>query len=393
MRILMPFNKGATYASFYTEFHAGLLEGLRELGHEVLVFGHEDITGSAPAEQQALYRQLLAQPCEAVFDLCCWAQCLSHSRVWDGSSEGEPVFDSLEMDYVGLLFDHPWFQPVTAVRSARLFASVGDRSNIAQLALVYPELRLRGTVFAPPAVRPGSDHSARAAERDIPLLYIGNLPREALGRLWKDAPDAPLFHAVADLAIERPEAPLDTLLAEVLQGLGRPLDAAIALEVLRPVEYYRRATLRRNAVHAAAASGVPMWVVGNGWQDEGLPENVHLHPFVSYEELLDLAGRAQLALDASTYPQGANDRIFTYALNGALCFSNSRGHLGGVFAEGGVQFYGMRELPALGAALADAAASPARAAEQAAQARAITLAGHTWRHRVQAILDMLQEGR
>ena len=159
MRILLPFNKGATYASFYTDFHAGMERAVRELGHELLIFGHEDIERSSPAEQQALYRTLAQQPCDAVFDLCCWAHCLSLAKVWDGSSTGEPIFDSLEMDYVGLLFDHPWFQPLPAVHSTRLYASIPDRSNAAQLALIYPQVNLRGTAFVPPAIDDRNDRS------------------------------------------------------------------------------------------------------------------------------------------------------------------------------------------------------------------------------------------
>ena len=393
MRILIPFNKAATYASFYTDFHAGLVHGLRELGHEALIFEHEDIVASSPAEQQALYKLLMEHPADAVFDLCCWAHCLSQGRVWDGTSEGEPVFDSIEADYVGLLFDHPWFQPLPAVQSSRLYASVGDQANIGQIGLVYPALNLRGSVFAPPAIGPSSDHSRPGAVRDIPLLYIGNLHRDALTRLWRDADDATLFDDTADLALAEPDTPLDAVLARVAAAHGRQFDTTLALEVLRPVEYYRRTRVRQAAVHAAAAAGAPMHVVGDGWAEENLPAHVTLHPFVSYESLLDLAARAQICLDASTYPQGANDRVFNYMANGALCFTNARGHLATVYGpQDGLQFYSTREPQALAAAIGELLATPARLAEQAGRARARTLATQTWRHRVQAILGMLGEG-
>lgn len=391
MRILLPFNKGATYASFYTDFHAGIERAVRELGHELLIFGHEDIDRSSAAEQQALYRALTQQPCDAVLDLCCWAHCLSLSKVWDGSSTGEPIFDSLDMDYVGLLFDHPWFQPLPAVHSARLYASIPDRSNAAQLALVYPQVKLRGTAFAPPAIDDRNDRSGEGAERDIELLYIGNLHHDALARLWRDAPNAALYDDTADLALAEPELPLHLVLERVLAARGEPLDAAIALEILRPVEYFRRTRFRLDAVRAAAASGVPMLVIGNGWEQAGLPSNVTLGPFVDYRALLGYAARARICLDASTYPQGANDRVFNYMLNGAVCFTNARGYLGEVYGAGdGLQFYSMKEPEALASAIRGLLAAPARLRDDAIRARELTLGTQTWRHRVEAILAILR---
>jgi hypothetical protein len=398
MRILLPFNKGATYASFYTDFHAGIERAVRELGHELLVFGHEDIERSSPAEQQALYRALTQLPCEAVFDLCCWAHCLSLSKVWDGSSTGEPIFDSLEMDYVGLLFDHPWFQPLPAVHSARLYASIPDRSNAAQLALVYPQVKLRGMAFAPPAIDERNDRSGKGVERDLDLLYIGNLHHDALARLWRDAPNAAVFDDTADLALAEPDLPLHVALQRVLSARAQPLDAAIALEVLRPVEYFRRTRFRLDAVRAAAASGVSMLVIGNGWERADLPANVRLGPFVDYRTLLGYAARARICLDASTYPQGANDRVFNYMLNGAVCFTNARGFLGDAYGAGdGLHFYSLTEPQALAGAIRELLAAPQRLRADAVQARELTLATQTWRHRVEAILAMLaadmQSGR
>ena len=390
MRILLPFNKGATYASFYTDFHAGIEEALRELGHEPLIFGHEDIEQSSPAEQQALYRLLAQQPCDAVFDLCCWAHCLSLSTVWDGSSTGEPIFDSMEMAYVGLLFDHPWFQPLPAARSSRLYASIADLSNVEQISLVYPELKLRGTAFAPPAVGTRNDRSNEGLSRDIDLLYIGNLHHDALSRLWRDAPNAALYDEAADLALAEPELPLHVVLGQVLAARGEELNAAIALEVLRPVEYFRRTRVRLDAVRAAAASGAPMQVVGNGWDQIALPSNVRLHAFTDYHSLLGLAARARICLDASTYPHGANDRVFNYMVNGAVCFTNSRGFLGTVFRSGdGLHFYSLKEPGTLTDALGELLAAPGKLAADAARARELTLGTQTWRHRVEAILQAI----
>ena len=161
MRFLLPYNTTLSTAapSFYSDFHLGIAEAARELGHETLRFDIADGAQASATERDALYRSLAASPCDTVIDLCCWGLGLSRITVWDGSSGGEPLFDSLDMDYVGLLLDQPWFQPLPGVRSARLYVAVPDRNNLADIPSIYPALQLRGMTFSPPAVRAANDRS------------------------------------------------------------------------------------------------------------------------------------------------------------------------------------------------------------------------------------------
>ena len=398
MRFLLPYNttlsKGAS--SFYSDFHLGIAEAARELGHETLRFDIADGAQASAAERDALYRALSASPCDAVIDLCCWGLGLSRITVWDGSEGGEHLFDSLDMDYVGLLLDQPWFQPLPGVCSARLYAAVPDRHNLADIPLVYPELQLRGMTFAPPAVRAANDRSRSRGERDLDVLFIGNLQLAALAarESWPNE-----CAALCEAGVERAlAAPAESLYRTVLSAaaqLGLSIHGSIAapnvLTALRAVEQHLRARTRLDAVRAAAASGATIHVVGAGWDTIELPANVVCHtPTADYEGLFALAGRARICLDVSSYPDGANDRVFSYSLNRAVCLSNAAGYLAGAYRDsGGVQFYSPVVPADLAGKIAALLAAPRRSWEQAEAGRQVTLETQNWCVRLETILGCL----
>lgn len=396
MRILLPFCRAAASAlPFYRHFHAGIADAAQALGHAVSRFDFDTVGQVAPAETDALYRQLIAQEPDLVLDLCCWGHALSRSSVWDGSEEGQAMFDAFDACYVGWLFDQAYLQPLSMLRSARLYAAVPDEFHAEQIALVYPEVELRGMVLAPPAIRAADDRSSQAwSERDIGALYIGNVHPEALTRLWRADADAALFDATADNALARPEQPLHRSLQQAAEALGKELTPARALDILRPVEYFLRARYRLDLVQTVAGAGVRLCVVGQGWSNLALPDNVTLLPPTDYDGLFQLMGRAKIYLDNSTYIGGANDRVFSASVNGTLCLTNARRYLSQSYGEdSGMDYYSVQHLHEVPEMLGSSLAADKLSAERGRRSRDITLALHTWRNRLQEILLAVAERR
>ena len=389
MRILLPYNDRARPDSFYTDFHAGLAEAAQELGHSTMRFDHADGITVSAAEHARLYQLLAEQSFDLVIDLCCWSHALSRLRAWDGTSEGEPLFDAFDIPYVGMLCDQPWFQPLTGIQSSRAHVAVPDRFHGEQIALIHPQLSLHSVLFAPPAGRLANDQSLRADREDksIDVLYVGNLYADALERTWAGAPDASLYDEVLEWAGSHAGRPLHHAVLAVAQARGTPIDAAQATALLQRVEFCLRGRVRLDMVRAAAASGAIVHVVGDGWESVALPENVALHPFVNYADFLAMAAQARISLDASTYRHGANDRVFNYAMNNAVCFTNAAGFLGEVFGrDGGMHFHSEAAPTELAPAIRELLDAPGRLREDAARARELTLATQTWRHRLEAII-------
>lgn len=391
MRLLLLCHANVTPGSFFQDYLSGIARTARELGHDTVSFDYDQIGEVSTPERDALYRLVLNHDFDAVIDPCCWGYALSGARVWDGSSQGEALFDSIDAAYIGLLCDQPYYQPLQGIRSNRLYAAVPDLTHPAQIALTLPALHLSSTCFTPPAARFENDRSLPSAQRDIDLLYVGNLQRDALDRPWRHSPEAAHCDQLADRALASPDMPLHEVMLDMIREEGLAATPDDMMLWLQRVEYFVRARLRQNAVRAAVASGLRMTIVGAGWEAEGhehWPSSVTMRPPLSYEEFFVLAGRSKMALDASTYLNGANDRIFNLLVNRCLPVTNASGWLANEFAGQGMRFYSMRHLDDLGDLLRQSLS--ASLADEMDAARHVALERHTWRQRLGTILDMIR---
>ena len=123
-----------------------------------------------------------------------------------------------------------------------------------------------------------------------------------------------------------------------------------------------------------------------------MPDNVVCHsPTADYEGWFAMAGRARLCLDVTSYPGGANDRVFSYSLNRAVCLSNAAGYLADAYREsGGVQCYSPAVPEDLAGKIAGLLAAPERLRNQAEAGRQVTLETQNWRARLETILGCLK---
>jgi hypothetical protein len=401
MRVLLPFWSGIPDKCFYQDFYDGITGALHELGHKTSQFAFAN-RGQLPIEDvQRLYHLLETSQPAAVLDLACWGHGTSRIVIQQKNRQSGPILDDFGIPYMGWLLDHPCNQDIHSILARSCYAIYPDLGHPEQVRLVYPNLRLSGEFFAPPAVRPENDRSASdwASQRDIDVLYIGNLLPDLLERRWGDRLlelrptffDIAFCDEIADAAIERPDCPLELILRGVLATRESTswtgLDCANHVRVF---EGFRRHLLRRDAVVALANSGISLLVVGHGWDRLRLPANVQLGASTDYDGLFRLAARAKVCLDASTYLEGANDRVFSYALNGAVCFTNADGYLRRAFGNSGaVRFYSMRDLTGLGDQVSALLSRPNELREAGELAAMMVRTAHTWRHRVESLLKGL----
>jgi hypothetical protein len=399
MRILLPYWLGVPERCFYQEFHLGIAAALNEFGYETVRIPFAERGRVRMEESNELCRLLQANKFSAVFDFACWGYGLSRITLRGMLGESHPIFDAFGVPYVQWLFDQPCNQQITGILAKQRYVLYPDLGHPEQIRLLYPGLEFHG-VFAPPAIRPENNRSQVKwlSDRDIDVLYVGNLVRQALERSWNDQTsrrwpdkfDPEFCNALADAALENPDRPLHLLAQSVITNLA-PMAEGFNLRFhLSEVEHYLRHTIRRDAILALANSGVRMRVVGEGWDKMALPSNVELSARTDYEGLFRLAGRAKICLDASTYLGGVNDRVFSYGLNRAVCFTNASGYLRRIVGEhGAVRFFCMRNLPELSEQVKDLLMRPASLQEAGERAAVAVLDAHTWRHRVSHVLDSL----
>lgn len=395
MKILMPFwRRVGKERGFYEHFSARLTEVARESGHSVARFEFLVPGQVLPEERNRLQQLLMREAFDFVLDLSCKGGVHLSESVWDGSDTGESLLDSVELPYVGMLLDQVYLQAMLAlVRGERVYLALPDELHDEQLTLLYPEHTWAGTLVAPPAVRLADDRSvAPWSDRDLELLYVGNIDPETLQRRWRGEPEAAVLDAVADHAVLVPDMPLQHCYLDVIGSLGLTHTPKLASIVLPRVESYLRARFRHDLVLAAAKSGVGLCLVGSGWDQFSLPPNVHRHSPVDYAGLLSLYGRSKVCLEASTYLGGASDRVFGATVNGAMCVTNTERYLSPFYGDdGAVAFYSLRHLESLPERLQALLSAAADTTARAAEARSITLARHTWRHRLEDIVKLVAD--
>ena len=400
MRLLLPFLTAVRENWFYQEFHTGISEALRELGLQPVRFPCAKLGSLAHPEAEALFREIDGRDHVAVLDVACWGYGLTGVALSMVDGSKKPIFDALNLPYVGMLLDHPYNQAIQAIQTRNLYAAYPDKGHARQVRLTYPGLVPASEIFLPPAVRPGSDYSAAkgGVERDIDVLYIGNLDRSALERFWNDrispiweeSYDAHFCNAMADIALDNPERSLHLVVDEAVATAGPPAAEHGFAPQLRAVEHHLRHLFRHRAVMALAASGVRMHLVGSGWDAAVLPPNFTLESETRYEMLFRLAARAKICLDASTYLDGANDRVFSYSLNGAVCITNAAGYLRDAFGEGEIRFYSMCDLNGLCEQVKMMISQPAALHEAGQRARTTVFASHTWRNRMEDMMAVIK---
>jgi len=393
MKMLMPYwRRAGRERGFYEHFSDRLVDAGRELGHSVSRFEFLIPGQILPDERNQLHRLLMREEFDFVLDLSCKGGVHLSEPVWDGSEAGESLLDSVELPYVGMLLDQVYLQAMLAlVQGERICLALPDEFHGEQLTLVYPDRKLAGTVLAPPAVQAEDDRSTgRWSDREFDLLYVGNIDPGTLQRRWRGEPAAVLLDAVADQALSHPATPLHWCYQKVISSLGLQPTPGLALNVLARVESFLRARFRHDLVLAAAKSGARFCVVGESWNGLELPANVSWRAAMDYDGVLELYGRSKVCLEASTYLGGASDRVFGITVNGAMCVTNTDRYLAPTYGpDGAITFYSLQQLDSLCDRLQALLAAASDTASRAAQARAITLARHTWRHRLEDIVRLV----
>jgi hypothetical protein len=391
VRFLLPVCLGVPERCFYQDFLNGICEALQELGHATELLPFKKWGEVTSDETSDLRRRLKQTRPDAVLDLCCWGASLSHVSATPSESEGG-LFDAYQVRYVAALFDQPFFQALRVIRTGHLQVVYPDLGHPSLMRWAFPDLRPAVETIAPPAVRVTGEQPQRDGEshRTIEVLYVGNLDLRLTERFWAEpwadfAGFDPAFcDQVAEILLSEPEAPLHRAVETVVAA--RPLASDFPMRAhLSYLELFRRHRYRRDAVVGLARAGIRMVVVGRQWDQLSLPVNVRVLPTTDYEGMFRLAASSKICLDVSTYVDGVNDRVFSYALNRAVCFTNASGYLRNA-ESAGIRFYSMRNITALVEEIGTMLARPRQAAEVGELARQTVLRAHTWRQRVQHIL-------
>ncbi|MCB2102573.1 MAG: glycosyltransferase family 1 protein [Rhodobacterales bacterium] len=303
---------------------------------------------------------------------------------------GAGFYGALNAPVFAYYVDHPLYHPTGAMAPLRRFF------------LSYPTPHQVGfalTAFQP---APRATHVAHAApapegppppweDRDIPVFFSGApgpLPPAELRAQWATlGPDRERqLNDMVDLHDHDPLAPLESVICHVL-GTDRT-EHALYTPFFMAVDMYLRARIKVGVV--ANLSPVGAWVAGPGWDflKDRLP-GVRFLGEVPADETRALMGRAKVTLNLLPPYYASHERVFQAMAAGSVAASTPSDLWSAWFGDGQVA-----QLPYAAhgqwAELEGLLSDDAGLAERAARGHRAFLDGHTWDHRVAAILRYLQ---
>jgi len=378
--------KGRSTYDLLRAFTDDAATGFAEAGHAPDVL---DVVAE-PDVVEALARRAAAAPIDLIYSL----NILSDFRDPAGRSLGAIAGAPHVVHFVDHPLSHLDRLEKTPSNAAVLTI---DPSHADAIRSIYGEDRFAYVGFCPhaavgPTTSPGADVEAFHA-RPIPILFPGTFNPVMTPPWTNQQPGVQrLFESAMEIAMASEWTAGHVALDAAMRAAGlAPEDPQFAgFRKLASYVHERVRTLRRTLVlEAAARAGVPLHIVGKGYEDAlARFPNLTFIGDVGFLDSMALMAKSRLVLNVNAnFGAGSHERPLCALNSGAAAVSDFSSFYADHFDEGSeIILYRWRDLDAGIAALADLAADPDRAFALARAGQAEVLAEHRWKHRADTII-------
>ena len=303
-----------------------------------------------------------------------------------------------------LLIDHPYFHAGKfASYSHPMTLGVVDATHMTALA----ELGMDWPVTFLPHAGPEPEPSPRPIkDRDIDILFCGNIPPQVIGDVFEERLAA-LEKGHQDVVLDAIGHVLEegrdihSALKKAVGGKGKSL-SDFSLDDLRGiitmVKSFAAGKLRLEYLaQLMALSGPAIHMVGDleGILTKGAGvapgPNVIFHGSLPFTEVKEMMQRTKISVNANfTIVGGSHERIWQGMALGCLTLTNESYFMRASFEENRNILFFPRRSEEVAEIVSAALADPDRLQEMTEDAARVYAAGHTWEHRVKAILDVFE---
>ncbi len=303
---------------------------------------------------------------------------------------GASIYDVLDLKFLGWQLDHPLYVSHLIVDRVAGRRSIYPNANHLEF---LREAKLAGRAHV---LLPGADPPAAAlkghADRPIAVLVAATYNGEP-ARFWESIPPSPvrnlIVQVVERLAANREASVIDAFLktrrALGLEGLL--LDREM-FELLRVSFTYVRHMDRLRAVEALADAGLPLTVVGSGWEARlGVRPNVTVLPNEPFPATTARYGEARVVVNLNA-GNGGCERALAGMVAGAAVASDYSSTLKAQFGARALRTYDRTRAADIAKTVGDLLEGDAEAVAAEGQAKA--MAGAFWSHRATRVLEILR---
>lgn len=324
------------------------------------------------------------------------------------------LWDTYHIPCYNIAADHPYFYDDRLKDLPEKYRHISiDRRQKAYFEEFYPEYVSRGFLpLAGTGLRQGEDEAKTGkagaqgdAEQAAPcydVILTGNYTKLSFFEPyinWINEEYAAFYRGIIDDLLEHPACTVEEVaLAHCEREMGKePNDQLrIALHKMIFIDLYVRNYWRGKAVRTLVNAGIPVHVVGKGWEeleDVRHPECLKLHPQTDSVTCLEMLADAKVSLNVMPwFKDGAHDRVFNSILNGAVCLTDPSCYLEEELHEGeGVCYVALQDMDALPEKVKDLLQNDSERNEIVRRGRAIVEQKHTWADRAKTLAAWIRE--
>ena len=324
------------------------------------------------------------------------------------------LWDTYHIPCYNIAADHPYFYDDRLKDLPEKYRHISiDRRQKAYFEEFYPEYVSRGFLpLAGTGLRQGEDEAKTGkagaqgdAEQAAPcydVILTGNYTKLSFFEPyinWINEEYAAFYRGIIDDLLEHPACTVEEVaLAHCEREMGKePNDQLrIALHKMIFIDLYVRNYWRGKAVRTLVNAGIPVHVVGKGWEeleDARHPECLKLHPQTASVTCLEMLADAKVSLNVMPwFKDGAHDRVFNSILNGAVCVTDPSCYLEEELHEGeGVCYVALQDMDALPEKVKDLLQNDSGRNEIVQRGRAIVEQKHTWAQRAKTLAAWIAE--
>ena len=324
------------------------------------------------------------------------------------------LWDTYHIPCYNIAADHPYFYDDRLKDLPEKYRHISiDRRQKAYFEEFYPEYVSRGFLpLAGTGLRQGEDEAKTGkagaqgdAEQAAPcydVILTGNYTKLSFFEPyinWINEEYAAFYRGLIDDLLEHPTCTVEEVaLAHCEREMGKePNDQLrIALHKMIFIDLYVRNYWRGKAVRTLVNAGIPVHVVGKGWEeleDVRHPECLKLHPQTDSVTCLEMLADAKVSLNVMPwFKDGAHDRVFNSILNGAVCATGPSCYLEEELHEGeGVCYVALQDMDALPEKVKDLLQNDSGRNEIVRRGRAIVEQKHTWAQRAKTLAAWIAE--
>lgn len=360
---------------------------LQNAGHEIFIFDMQDMFGS--------FHDLLL--------FCKKGEGILITFNFIGLS-GEPIFqrenglffDEYDIKCINIVVDHPFYYHKQLRNLPKDYLQFCiDRTHLAYMQTYFPTVQMGE--FLPLAGTEIIRTSGRRTveQRDIDIIFTGNYTPphtfdKDINRLGAEY--AEFYHGIIDDLISNPNQTMDEVFVRHIKrdipDAGME-DLKQCMENMIFIDLYVRFYMREKAVKTLVDNGFHVHIFGNGFDRISYkhPECITFGGGVKSIVCLRKLGKAKISLNVMPwFKDGAHDRVFSAALNGAVNLTDGSQYLKEVFTgKNAISFYDLKQMERL-PELAERLLSDKHLLEEMAEQAYAVAREHTWENRTKVLM-------